>query len=419
MSVKNCYKETLNNGLTLVQQHIDNCERKVNITFIFDCGSAHDGNEQGRSHFGEHGVYRTSKEIAAGIESLTTAYCAYTGYDTTVFSCEIYKDKIGEVVGFLVDLFKNQSIDRFEIEKNIIKHELNLRLDNPYVNLYHLVNLSHGITNNDAAQKEYLPYLSKSVVETFMKDNYIPSKCTLIISGDSDDFEINEAIVKSKTKEWLNTNSAPNILQDLSYKPGYFHKDSSLNSTHLSLFFKGANSSNPHDVVKQSLINVLVGHGLGSVPMCDGRLCKGLTYDINTFDIIQKNYGVWGIASATEQDSVKALLKSAMTSVKAIRYLIDSPGSSNIDYAKIALKSIFNKEKTTPTAAAAEYMFYDELGITKDELINIIDKTTNEDILDFYNKILASGPSLAVYGNVGNDSYSHEIVTEMWNEISV
>ena len=427
MSQSNPNIITLNNGLTLVLQPISDPNQKLNITFVFNgVGFAIDGPKPGISHIAEHMVFRgtdkyTAKDIANKITSLSnSSYMAYTTYDKTVFAIDTYKNSFNEAIELLVDMFSKSTLDSFETEKQVIKHELNMRLDNPYITLYNLIDLGHGLKNNDLTHKENLPGISQNDVKNFIEKNYVPNKCQLIISGDIDDIDITEAVIKSKTKLWQNNNSQAKEWKALDYNSGYFAEKSSTNSLYCALFFKGPKSSdNIKDIVSEYIVNTVFGSRLDSSLMYNVRIKDGLTYDIETFSQINKDYGSWGIISSTDKESFPQLLQSAMKSIKATRYSIDDPKNNNVDIAKISLKNYLNQPILTASAATYDYIFHNNLGVTKDQLIKIIDETTTRDVLQWLDLTLASSPSLALYGNIDDNTYSQEVIESMWHDIVI
>lgn len=423
MAQNNQHIKKLDNGLTLVLQPMANFNQQLNITFVFNgVGSAIDGEKPGISHLAEHMVFRgtdqyTAKGIADKISYLSNnSYTAYTAYDKTVFSLDIYKNSFNDAIELLVDMFSKSTLAGFDTEKQVIKHELNIRLDDPFIKLFNLINLGYSLTNNDSLQKQNLPNILQNDVKDFIKDNYVPNKCQVIISGDIDDIDISEAVIKSKTKLWKNNNSHQKIWEALDYKSGYFAEKSNTNSSYFALFFNGPKSNDIKDIVSECIVNALCGSSLNSILMYDARINQGLTYGIQTFNHIQKDYGSWGVISFSDNESLSNLLKSTMRSIKSIRASIDDPRNSNIDIAKISLKNSLNQPLFTPGAATADYMLYDHLGVTKDQLIKIINETTNKDVLTWFDNILASSPSLALYGDIDPNTYSQEVINSMWND---
>ncbi len=422
-SNKNIIK--LDNGLTVVLLPMSNTNQKLNVTFVFNgVGSGIDGGKPGISHLAEHMVFRgtetyTAKIIADKITNLSNSYTAYTAYDKTVFSIDTYKNSLNDAIELLVDMFSKSRLDGFDTEKNVIKHELNMRLDNPFVGLFSLIDLGYRLENNDVLQKTNLPKLLQSDVEKFIKDNYVPNKCQLIISGDIDNTDILEAVIKSKTKLCENSKTPQKEWKALDYKSGCFTGKNLTHSSYFALFFNGPKSDNIKDIVSGCIVNAICGSSLNSTLMYDARINQGLTYGIDTFSTIQKDHGTWGVISFTDKESLPNLLKSAMTSIKSIKYSINDSKSNNVDIAKIALKNSLNQPLFTPGAATSEYMLYNHLGVTKDQLITIIDETTSKDVLGWFERTLASAPSLALYGDIDPNSYSQDFVNSMWHGIGV
>lgn len=416
---------TLQNGLTLVLQPMSNPDNQVNITFLFNgVGSAIDGLKPGISHLAEHMVFRgtnfmSAKDIAQKLTYLSNnAYLAYTDYDKTVFALNTYKNSLNDSVSLLVDMFSKSTLNDFETEKSVIKHELNSYIDTPFKQLYSLMDLSYGLKNNNLLQKEHLSALTQSDVQTFIRENYVPNKCTLIISGNIEDPDIVKMVIESKTKDWHNSNAPHKEWTPLEYKPGYFAEVHNNKCSHFSLFFKGPKNVDTTDIISTILVKEISGKSLNSIMMHDGRIDQGLAYFIEDFYTIYPDYGVYGVITWTDKDSFLSLLKSTMQSFKKLRLMITDPKNHFIDIAKIALKNSFNRQSLEVDKMTSDYMLCNKFGLNKDELIKIIDQTTTTDILKWFDSAMEAGPSLAAYGKTP-DGFSYETLKEMWHDIYI
>jgi hypothetical protein len=151
--------------------------------------------------------------------------------------------------------------------------------------------------------------------------------------------------------------------------------------------------------------------------MHDGRIEQGLAYNIRDFCMSYPDHGVYGVMTWTDRDSFSSLLESTITSMKSVRSIIADPKNSAVDIVKIFLKNAFNQPNITAYDAAEEYISFSKFGVTRDEIIDIIDKTTTKDLLNWFDSTLASGPSLAVYGDIDPNICSYDSLNELWNHI--
>lgn len=418
----NEYSTKLSNGLTLVCNPMDNTGQ-MNITFVFkNVGRGTDPKEkEGISHLAEHMVFRgtdtmSAKDIASKLNYLTgNCYTAYTAYGETVFSLDIDHKNFRDAVSLLVDMFTKSTCPDFEIEKKVVGHELDLRFDNPLINLFDLTEAkSYGLTNNDKVQKSVLSSITQKDVSDFIKSNYVPNNCTLYISGKiSEKQRTFESIVEDYVEDWKG-NSKQNDLPKVQYKNGLSLENALTKSAYCSLVFEGAKSSDIKGFVAQCIVNAISGSGLNSIPMLDARLVQGLTYGIHGFNLIEPNHGLWGLTSSTDKSSVKELMKSMMTSVKAI---LPSISNDNVACARIALKNELNKPIFTPGSTTANAIFFNSLGVSKEVFIEIIDNTSTEEVKAFYNKAISSKPCITLYGDI--DKYTEAEFSTMWDGISV
>jgi predicted Zn-dependent peptidase len=409
----------LNNGLTLVLQPMSTHDNEVNITFLFNgVGSSIDDNKPGIAHLAEHMVFRGTNTMSTAdinrqlIYLSNNTFNAYTEYDKTVFQLNTDKNHFNDSIELFVDMFSKSTLDNLEIEQSVIKHELNSYIDNPQRNILNLIQLCYGLKNNDLLQKQYLPLITKSDVQSFIKDNYIPNKSTLIISGNIDDEEIIEAVIKSKTKGWENSHIQDKIFTPLNYNPGYFYKEGMTASTYFCLFFKGAKINDIQESINTAIIKAIANQQMIIDQYC--RFDTGLVYGISLIHYICPDHGIFGLTAWTDKDSFQECLKTSMISLKAIKQYIPD----YIDQIKSMLKHDLQTQPLTQKDATAEYMNYDLFGIDKNEIIQYIDQTTTQDLLVWFDDTLNSVPSLAVYGDIDERSYSYESLINLWHDVN-
>jgi predicted Zn-dependent peptidase len=409
MSVANIGSENvvkLDNGLKLIYSDIKTIPGRVNITFVFNVGSCNDCDKPGISHLAEHMAFggtqtKDAKTLLGSLDNITFGnYYAYTASDKTVFGVYTNKNSLSDAISLMVEMFAKSKVDDayLEKEKKVVAHELNLRGDNPNINLFNLFHKSFDYKNDDTTQKEFLTSLTSTDVKSFMSKNYTPENCTLIVTGDIDE-DLLEWTVERKTKLWKQSNKNEGFVEKFTFKPGVFIEQGNTKSVYVGVVFDGPTTSDIKDFISCNIFNCIVGSGLNSKMMHNARIDKGLTYDIRPIMMCEKNYGLWGVMTATDKESYKELVDTVAESISSFKGLINS---DNVAIARMRIKASILDEAIKPAEKTAEIMFFEDLGIDKDALISLIDRTTADDVQNWLNNSFASGCSLAIYGDVDN-----------------
>ena len=396
----------LDNGLKLIYSDIKTIPGRVNMTFVFNVGSSNDGDKPGISHLAEHMAFggtqtKDAKTLLGSLDNLTFGnHYAYTATDKTVFGIYTNTNSVSDAISLLVDMFSKSKVDDgyLEKEKKVIAHELNLRADNPNVNLFNLFHKSFSYKNDDATQKEFLKSLTSTDVKSFMAKNYTPENCTLIVTGDIDE-DLLEWTVGRKTKLWKQSNKAEDFVEKFTFKPGLFIEEGNTKSVYVGVVFDGPTTTDIKDFISCSIFNCILGSGLNSKMMHKARIEKGLTYDIRPIMMCEKKYGLWGIMTATDKESYKELVDTIAESIRSFKGLINS---DNVAIARMRIKASILDEPLKPGEKTSEIMFFEDFGVDKDELISLIDRTTSDDVQKWLKSSFASGCSLAIYGDIDN-----------------
>src|SRR5437870_2800131 len=101
----------------------------------------------GVSHFIEHLLFkgtrkRSAKEISQAVEGIGGYLNAFTGEESTCFYSKGRHDRLNELLEVLLDMFLHSTFARGEIEKerDVIKEELAMYLDQPQHHVHELLN---------------------------------------------------------------------------------------------------------------------------------------------------------------------------------------------------------------------------------------------------------------------------------------
>lgn len=393
-----------------------------NITFIFDnIGSGTHREYPGIAHCIEHMIFKGNKsgiDISQRLTELTGGlFNAYTAYNKTVFQVET--KNILPTIELLITMLSEPSFAKTEVEKEktVIEHELNLFLDNPIAHVVNLMSKSYTVGNKPVmshdyiAQKNYLPNLNRETLIKVFNEKYSPDNCTLIISGNVNEQTLED--INSKIQKWnTKTSNDNNNIITCDYKPNIHLENAKTNSIYVSMFFNGPKSNDVSNTVNMYLLNTILGTGLNSYFMKNIRVEKNLTYEISSFALQEKDHGIWGITTSTDKKHLQDLLSSLKSQVKNLSK--DIIKEDSIAVAKSLLLQTIDLPPASPKIATTNSMFFNEVGVTKTELKSIINNTSCESMKNWYEKMINTGMSLALYGDVSESEYASLNINTTW-----
>src|SRR6185503_3916148 len=137
----------LPNGLTVATAEMPHMA-SVSLGLWVGVGGRYEPAEiNGICHFIEHLLFkgtrkRSAKQISQDVEGIGGYLNAFTSEEMTCFYSKARHDRFHELLEVLMDMFLNSTFDRGEIEKerNVIKEELAMYLDQPQHHVQELLN---------------------------------------------------------------------------------------------------------------------------------------------------------------------------------------------------------------------------------------------------------------------------------------
>src|ERR1044072_1220863 len=135
---------------------------------------------------------RAAAEISQSVEGLGGYLNAFTSEEMTCFYWKARHDKFDELLEVLVDMFLNSKFDRVEIDKerNVIKEELAMYLDQPQQHVHELLNetlwpdqpLGRSLTGTP----ETLDGMRRDDLIDYKKKNYVTDSTLIAVAGNID-----------------------------------------------------------------------------------------------------------------------------------------------------------------------------------------------------------------------------------------
>jgi len=198
--------ETLPNGLTLILDP-DPAAPVVSAQIWVETGSMHEDTHLGAgiSHFLEHMVFKgtrdfSAEELADTVQAAGGHWNAYTSFDRTVYFIDGPAASISVFLKCLSGLvfFPTLPEAEFEKEKDVIRREIDMGLDDPdnaanrllFSTVFQLDPRRHPVIGHrhrfDAIRFEDLT--------RYHRERYTPDRCFAVISGDFDPDEVRKTL---------------------------------------------------------------------------------------------------------------------------------------------------------------------------------------------------------------------------------
>ena len=193
--------ETLPNGLTLILDP-DPTAPVVSSQIWVATGSMHEDTHLGAgiSHFLEHMVFKGTRDydadtLADTVQAAGGHWNAYTSFDRTVYYIDGPSASLPVFLKTLTNLvfFPNLPESEFEKEKDVIRREIDMGLDDPdnaasrllFSTVFHQDPRRHPVIGH----RHLFDALRHQDLTAYHRDRYTPERCFAVISGDFDAIE--------------------------------------------------------------------------------------------------------------------------------------------------------------------------------------------------------------------------------------
>ena len=273
----------------------------------------------GASHFIEHMLFkgtrlRTAREISQDVEGIGGYLNAFTTEESTCFYAKAAHDQFHHVWDVLADMFLNSRFDPAELEKerNVIKEELAMYLDQPHHQVQELLNetiwpnqpLGRPLTGTTKT----LDSLSRAELLAYRLKNYVSKSTLITLAGNID----HRAAVKtiSRLAARFKEANRPIFLPADSRQtaPRLRHHRKSTEQTQLAL---GIRTCSRHDDRRFALrlLNVMLGENMSSRLFQVVREDNGLAYSICSSLGFFDDVGTLNISAGVETEKLEKALK--------------------------------------------------------------------------------------------------------------
>jgi predicted Zn-dependent peptidase len=273
----------------------------------------------GVSHFIEHMLFkgtrrRNAREISQDVEGVGGYLNAFTTEENTCFYAKAGHGRLEQVWDVLSDMFLNSTFDEAEIEKerNVIKEELAMYLDQPHHHVQELLNETlwpeHPLGRPLTGTEKTLESLSRAQMVAYKRQNYVAPNILVTLAGNVDHKEAVRMIGRFARRFPKATRRTfqPVVQEQGEPRLRFFRKE--VEQTQLAL---GIRTCSRHDERRFALrlLNVILGENMSSRLFQVLREDNGLAYSICSSLSFFDDVGTLTVSAGVETAKIEKSLK--------------------------------------------------------------------------------------------------------------
>ena len=184
----------LQNGLTVATAEMPHMA-SVSLGLWVGVGGRHEPKElNGVSHFIEHMLFkgtrkRSAKAISQAVEGIGGYLNAFTSEESTCFYSKARYDRFEELLDVLMDMFLNSVFEKGEIDKerDVIKEELAMYLDQPHHQVQELLNETlwpdHPLGRSLTGSERTLDAMGRRHLLNYQDEKYVTGTTLVVAAG--------------------------------------------------------------------------------------------------------------------------------------------------------------------------------------------------------------------------------------------
>ncbi|MBN1368261.1 MAG: insulinase family protein [Dehalococcoidales bacterium] len=409
-------KTTLKNGIRVITSGMPYA-RSVTLSIFIGTGSRYEKKrEMGISHFLEHILFKGTKKrpssrvLSETIEGVGGILNGETDKELTVYWCKVAKPHFPLALDVLTDMILNSKFDPAEIikERQVIIEEINRSKDSPSQLVDELTDSilfpGHQLGRDVAGTKKTVSTMTREDMLDYVSRQYSPANTVFSIAGDVNHDEMVSAI-STATEGWQNYGMAAK------YKPYIERPNPRLciqpkktEQVHLCLALPGISLFDPRRY-PLALLNVILGAGMSSRLFLEVRDRLGLAYSVHSYIDHYKDSGAIVIYAGVDPQKVSTAISAILEQL--VRFKNELVSESELLKAKELSKGRLWL-RMEDSYAVSGWLGGQEIltgkVITDDQMINIIDSITAQQVQDVARELLTEDKlRMAVVGHVAKD----------------
>jgi predicted Zn-dependent peptidase len=382
---------TLENGITVATAEVPHMA-SVSLGIWVGIGGRFEPEPLcGVSHFIEHMLFkgtrrRNAREISQDVEGVGGYLNAFTTEENTCFYAKAGHDRLEQVWDVLADMFLNSTFDPAEIakERNVIKEELAMYLDQPHHHVQELLNETlwpdHPLGRPLTGTEQTLNRLNREAMLRYKRENYVAGNTLVTLAGNVEHRKAVALVSKFARRFPTASRREFETVTHQQKAPLVRAHSKQVEQTQLAL---GVRTCSRHDDRRFALrvLNVILGENMSSRLFQVLREDNGLAYSICSSLGFYDDVGALNISAGVETDKIEKSLKLIVGELALAAEQLPSRAELRRarDYIFGQLDLNLENTESQMTWLGEQYLGYGKI-ISPEELKDRIAEVTTSDV---------------------------------------
>ena len=388
---------TLSNGIRIVSEKIPYVKSVSVGVWVGNGSRCEKNNENGMSHFIEHMFFkgtnkRDAKRIAYDIDAIGGQINAFTTREYTCYYTRTLDEHMEIAIDVLSDMIFSSKLskDAMDLERNVIKEEINMYEDEPEELAQDLImKACYGDTSMGRSilgTKDSLNEINPVNMRNYINSHYTTKNIVIAVSGNFDDnlFYLLEKYFSNKD---MKNNEVE--IPDVKYLRGNtIIKSKDCEQVQLLASFESIDVKS-EDVYALLAFNNVFGNGISSRLFQKIREEKGLAYSVYAYHSAYVGTGMFNIGAAMIPENVEIVCEKIGDEIRKIKK--EGLTKNELDMAKEQLKGNYILSYESVGArmqAAGRNLLLNRPILPPQEIITKINNITMMDIDNIIKRIL-------------------------------
>ena len=407
----------LSNGMTLAIDKMDEVDSVV-VQVGVPVGSQNELREEnGISHFLEHMAFkgtttRTYRQIAEAVDNVGGYTNAYTNKNWTIYLIKVLKKDVELTFDILSDMLFNSTYPQEEIEKErgVILQELAMYADNPkrvvedmlFIGAYGDTAFGRSVGGNQENIKKF----QREDFLKYREKNYRLNEMVISVCGNVDEKNIKKLAHKYFGHHTIqNTERSQENIEYIG--DNNIKAKNDLQQVKLILGYKGVptrlmniSSQDLTKLVAFDIGSMILGNGMSSRLFQEIREKHGMVYSIYTSMELTKDTSLFRINTGLAPDKIKKFVPAIKQELNKITENITDEEMKRAKNQYEASVKMSNESPYGRSYGAILDLFNYGRIVSDEEIMQIVNNLTKQDVLNAMKEVLSGKPTLAVYGNI-------------------
>jgi predicted Zn-dependent peptidase len=321
------YKVTrLENGLTVASAEMPHMS-SVSLGIWVGVGGRHEpASISGAAHFIEHLLFkgtkrRSAREISQAVEGIGGYLNAFTSEENTCFYAKARHDHLPDLLEVLTDMFLHSTFDPAEInkERDVIKEELAMYLDQPHQHVQELLNATlwpgQPLGRSITGTIKTLNLMTRETLLDYQRKNYVSGATLIAAAGRLTHSQLLKLAKPFTRKFARGARSGYAPAASGQTKPAICLHTKKTEQTQLAL---GVRACSRHDERRFALrvLNAILGENMSSRLFQTVREDHGLAYSIYSANSFFDDTGDIVISAGLDLGNLKKSLRLILREIK-------------------------------------------------------------------------------------------------------